>query len=124
MDRISEEQNESRISSRSGFSTFVSNVGVTGGKWYYQVMLATRGLLQIGWASAAHNPSSADEQGTGDDLSRQVEEEEEREGEERKRGRKRGRDRLSVPVMLTACFVLLLISLLCDLLAGRMMACE
>ena len=118
------EQNDLRISSRSGFSTFVSNVGVTGGKWYYQVVLASRGLLQIGWASAAHNPSSADGQGAGDDLSRQVEEEEVTEGKERKRGRKRGSDRLSVRVMLIACVTLLLISLVCDLLAGRTMACE
>jgi len=56
-----------RIQSRSGFSTFVANVGVTSGRWYYQVILQTRGLLQIGWATKQHAPSSAEGQGTGDD---------------------------------------------------------
>lgn len=58
---------ENKLASLTGFSTFVANVGVTSGKFYYQVQLHTRGLLQIGWATAEHQPSAAEGQGVGDD---------------------------------------------------------
>lgn len=35
---------------RSGFASVLSNVGVKGGKWYFEVNLLTTGLVQIGWA--------------------------------------------------------------------------
>ena len=59
---------EQRATCRAGFSTVMANVTVVSGRWYYQVHLNTRGLMQIGWATAAHNPNSSTGDGCGDDA--------------------------------------------------------
>ena len=59
---------EGRATCRAGFSTVMANVTLTTGRWYYQVHLNTRGLMQIGWATAAHNPNSSTGDGCGDDA--------------------------------------------------------
>jgi hypothetical protein len=57
-----------RIASRAGFSTAVGNVYVTKGRWYYQVVLNSRGLFQIGWATNKHTPNTTTGDGCGDDV--------------------------------------------------------
>jgi hypothetical protein len=36
--------------SNTGFPSIVWDLGVTQGKWYYQVLLGTNGIEQIGWS--------------------------------------------------------------------------
>lgn len=33
------------------FESFRNNIGVVEGRWYYEVILVSEGLLQIGWAT-------------------------------------------------------------------------
>ncbi|XP_074594446.1 kip1 ubiquitination-promoting complex subunit 1 [Brevipalpus obovatus] len=50
--------------SRSGFSSVKANVAVFSGKWMYEVMLITKGVMQVGWATLKCDFSP--EQGVGD----------------------------------------------------------
>ena len=59
---------EQRATCRAGFSTVIGNVTVTSGRWFYQVQLNTRGLMQIGWCTAQHSPNSSTGDGCGDDA--------------------------------------------------------
>ena len=59
---------EQRATCRAGFSTVIGNVTVTSGRWFYQVQLNTRGLMQIGWCTAQHSPNSSSGDGCGDDA--------------------------------------------------------
>ena len=59
---------EQRATCRAGFSTVVGNVTITSGRWFYQVQLNTRGLMQIGWCTAQHSPNSSTGDGCGDDA--------------------------------------------------------
>ena len=45
------------VSSTNRFASVVSDVGAKSGKWYYQVVLHTRGLMQIGWATQTFRPA-------------------------------------------------------------------
>jgi len=58
---------EGRFSSRNLFITAMGNVWVSAGRWYYQVVLHTSGLMQIGWARKEHQPSPQAGNGVGDD---------------------------------------------------------
>lgn len=40
------------INARSDFSTMKGNTAVFKGKWMYEVQLASKGLMQIGWCTA------------------------------------------------------------------------
>src|SRR5207249_1369875 len=48
-----------------GFCTVVGNVSLTKGRWFYQVVLGTAGLRQIGWCTSQHRPDA--KTGVGDD---------------------------------------------------------
>jgi len=50
----------------SSFGTAIANTHVTNGCWYYEVTLATKGLLQIGWVNGKFNPAPEDGLGVGD----------------------------------------------------------
>ncbi|KAI1287430.1 putative E3 ubiquitin-protein ligase [Halotydeus destructor] len=52
------------ISSHSGFSSIKASVGVFKGKWQYEVMLNTKGVMQVGWATQKCRFSQ--EKGVGD----------------------------------------------------------
>lgn len=49
----------------SSFSSIRSNVGVFGGRYYYEVLLKTNGLMQIGWCTIQTVFNS--QRGVGDD---------------------------------------------------------
>ena len=42
---------DGRVASHGSFGTVVGNVSYTRGRWYYEVVLESSGLLQIGWAT-------------------------------------------------------------------------
>ncbi len=42
---------DGRVASHGSFGTVVGNVSFTRGRWYYEVVLESSGLLQIGWAT-------------------------------------------------------------------------
>ncbi|RWS07923.1 E3 ubiquitin-protein ligase RNF123-like protein [Dinothrombium tinctorium] len=52
------------LSSHSGFSSIRANVGVFKGKWMYEVMLGTKGVMQVGWAT--NRCKFSQEKGVGD----------------------------------------------------------
>ncbi|RWS27430.1 E3 ubiquitin-protein ligase RNF123-like protein [Leptotrombidium deliense] len=56
--------NRLSISSHSGFSSIRANVGVFKGKWMYEVMLGTKGVMQVGWAT--NRCRFSQEKGVGD----------------------------------------------------------
>jgi len=51
----------------SQFVSCVGSLGISKGKWYYEVSLETGGLQQIGWVTSKFEPHS-DSDGVGDDL--------------------------------------------------------
>lgn len=57
LDRVS-------IASHSGFSSIKANVCVFRGKWQYEVLLSSKGVMQIGWATK--HCSFSQEKGVGD----------------------------------------------------------
>jgi len=68
---------EVSIQATSDFSTgvvllpnsyYVSNGGLVRGQWYYEVILTTGHIAQIGWASKEFSPDSSAGNGVGDDT--------------------------------------------------------
>ena len=53
---------------RKGFTSVVSKLKVTGGKWYYEAVIRTPGLKQIGWVTPDFKPDE-NGNGVGDDNS-------------------------------------------------------
>uniref|UniRef100_A0A6B2LN75 B30.2/SPRY domain-containing protein n=1 Tax=Arcella intermedia TaxID=1963864 RepID=A0A6B2LN75_9EUKA len=49
------------------FGSSLANVYVTKGKWYYEVLLITDGLMQIGWANKKFVAAPAIGKGVGDE---------------------------------------------------------
>lgn len=54
------------VSSQSGFSSIKATTGVFKGKWQYEVMLGSKGVMQVGWAT--HNCKFSHEKGVGDTV--------------------------------------------------------
>ncbi|KAK3886649.1 hypothetical protein Pcinc_009204 [Petrolisthes cinctipes] len=52
------------INSQDNFSTIRANVCVFKGKWQYEIMLGTKGVMQVGWATM--NCKFSEEKGVGD----------------------------------------------------------
>lgn len=52
------------LSSHSAFSSIKATVGVFRGKWQYEVMLGSKGVMQVGWATQKCRFSQ--EKGVGD----------------------------------------------------------
>jgi hypothetical protein len=53
--------------STSGFATIVADVKVFKGKWYYEVVITSPGIKQIGWCTEKINPDPR-RNGVGDDV--------------------------------------------------------
>ncbi|XP_037951834.1 E3 ubiquitin-protein ligase RNF123 isoform X2 [Teleopsis dalmanni] len=54
------------IRSQGTFNTVKANVCVFGGRWMYEILLHTKGVMQVGWASPTC--TFCDNQGVGDSL--------------------------------------------------------
>lgn len=52
------------LTSLTGFSSIKACVGVYRGKWQYEVMIGTKGVMQVGWAT--HKCRFSQEKGVGD----------------------------------------------------------
>lgn len=54
------------VTSQSGFSSIKATTGVYKGKWQFEVMLGSKGVMQIGWAT--QNCKFSHEKGVGDSI--------------------------------------------------------
>jgi len=53
---------------RRGFASCLSNKSVKQGKWYYEALMLTQGLFQIGWTTDEYKPDPEGGGGVGDDT--------------------------------------------------------
>lgn len=60
------ESDRVQLTSHSGFSSIKANVGVFKGKWQFEVMIATKGVMQVGFAT--HKCRFSTEKGVGDSV--------------------------------------------------------
>jgi hypothetical protein len=58
---------DGHIVNQSGFCSAVANISFNRGAWYYEVVLESDGLFQIGWATDRFQPDAAQGNGVGDD---------------------------------------------------------
>lgn len=59
-------QDKLDIEGKSNFSTCCANTALTKGKWMYEVLLLSRGIMQLGWTTPSSFAKFTNQEGVGD----------------------------------------------------------